>query len=245
MVLKNKRALITGASSGIGQAIAISLAREGCNIIFTYNKNSKGASQTEKSINKYNVKTTSVKVDLSKKSDIEKLFSQIEKKYEKIDILINNAGINKGGELLDPSFWRMLFEIDLFSIVSCINKSIKFMEKGSKILNITSCYGEEKGGYKGLIAYSAAKAALNSLTRTLAKHLAPNIYVNAVAPGYVDTPLWGNLTDEQKAIEGKDQLIERMIEPEEIANMAVAVLKNDAVNGEVIQVDGGILLKTV
>lgn len=245
MQLKNKTALITGASSGMGQAIAIALAKEGCNIFFTYNSNKKGADKTANEIQKYSVNVTSVHVDLSLESDIVALFSILKKNAGSFDILVNNAGINKGGHLLDPVFWRKLFEIDLFSIVSCVQKSLDMMNTKSKILNITSCYGDEKGGYKGLIAYSAAKAALNSFTRTLAKHLAPNIYVNAIAPGYVDTPLWGPMTDDQKIKEGKDQLIERMIQPEEIADIAIAILKSDAINGEVVMVDGGISLKTI
>jgi len=245
MILKDKVALITGASSGMGQAIAISLAKEGCKVVFTYNTNQKGAEKTTVEINKFGEKVTAVKVDLCIEKDIANLFKQIQKKYGKLDILVNNAGINNGGELLDPVFWRKLFEVDLFSIVSSINKALKLMSKGSKIINISSVYGDERCGFKGLIAYSVAKSALNSFTRTLAKNLAPKIYVNAIAPGYVDTPLWGNISEKQKKIEGKDRLIERMIQPEEIADMVIAVLNNDAVNGEVIFVDGGISLKTV
>ena len=95
------------------------------------------------------------------------------------------------------------------------------------------------------IAYSSAKAAVNSFTQTLAKSLAPKINVNAISPGYVDTPMWSHTTEDEKKVFGKDQLIGRFVRAEEVADMAVAIIKNEAMTGEVVVIDGGLSLKTI
>ena len=242
MNLQHKIVLVTGGSSGIGKAISVALAKEGCKVIFTYNSNEKGAGETLKEIGKDGLK---FKVDMHDEADIEKLFAFIKEKGKRLDILVNNAGINKPRGLFDTSDWKEIFQVDLFSVVSCTGKAVDLMKGSGKILNITSIYADGKACYKGIAPYGAAKAALNHYTQTLAKNLAPKILVNAIAPGYVRTPLWGNKTEEEFEESGREQLIERMIAPEEIAEMVVAVAKNDAMTGEVVVVDGGVSLKTI
>jgi len=112
-------------------------------------------------------------------------------------------------------------------------------------LNISSIYAEGKACWKGLPAYGASKAAVSHFTQSMAKNLAPKILINAIAPGYVKTSLWKDTSEVQFEESGKEQLIERMIMPEEIAQMAIAIIKNDAMTGEVVVVDGGLSLKTV
>jgi len=242
MELKDKVVVVTGGSSGVGQAISIALAKEGCKVIFTFNSNEKGADETLKMTGKNGQK---FKVDFRNEKDIQKLFDFVTEKFGKLHILVNNAGINRPRGLFDPDDWREIFEVDLFSIVFCTGKAVDLMKGKGRILNITSIYGEGKACFKGIAPYGAAKAALNHYTRLLAKNLAPEILVNAIAPGYVKTPLWKD-TGEQDFIEaGKEQLIERMIMPDEIAQVATVVIKSDAMTGEVIVVDGGISLKTV
>lgn len=242
MDLKNKVALVTGGSSGIGQAIAIALAQEECTVIFTYNTNEKGADETLKQLGDTAAK---FKVEMHNEEEVTELFSFINSSYGSLDVLVNNAGINRPRGLFDPQDWREIFEVDLFSIVLTTGLAVEMMRNGGKIVNITSIYGEAKACYKGIAPYGAAKAALNHYTQILAKNLAPNILVNAIAPGYVRTPLWGNKTEEEFQDAGKEQLIERMIKPGEIADIAVAIIKNDAMTGEIVVIDGGISLKTV
>ena len=242
MDLKNKIVLVTGGSSGIGQAIAVALAKEGCKVIFTYNESVKGAEETLKKIGKNGAK---FKVDMHSEEEIRKLFSFIKDKFGKLDILVNNAGINKPRGLFEADDWREIFQVDLFAVVTTTGLAVELMGSSGKILNITSVYGDGKACYKGIAPYGAAKAALNHYTQMLSKNLAPRILVNAIAPGYVRTPLWGQKSEREFADSGKEQLIERMIKPAEIAQMAVAVIKSDAMTGEIVYVDGGISLKTI
>src|SRR3989344_3871243 len=237
MKIKNKVALVTGGSSGIGQAIAINLAEKGSRVIITYNSNEKGANETLKKLGNSSAK---FKVDMHKEEDIKELFSFIKKEFGRLDILVNNAGINRPRGLFEVSDWKEIFQVDLFSTVSVTGKAVDLMKDGGRILNITSIYGDGKACYKGIAPYGAAKAALNHYTQTLAKNLAPKILVNAVAPGYVKTPLWGDKSEKEFEESGMEQLIERMIDTSEIAHMAVAVIESDAMTGEVVVVDGGI-----
>ncbi len=243
MDLKNKIAVVTGGSSGIGQAISIALAKEGCNVVFTYNSSEKGADET---MDKCEGKGFKLKVDLQKKEDVKTLFDYVKEKFKNLDILVNNAGIEVlSDDQLDLDVWKTTFETDLFWAVTCSQKAIEIMKNEGRIINISSGYGEENMGYVGSIAYSSAKSALNSFTKTLAKKLAPKINVNAISPGYVDTPMWKVTSDEEKKVLGKDQLIGRFIKSNEISDITIAVIKNDAITGEVVIIDGGLSLKTV
>lgn len=242
MNLKDKIAIVTGGSSGMGQAISIALANEGCKVIFTYNTNEKGADKTLRAIGKTGTK---FKIDFHNEKDMQRLFDFVSEKFGKLDILVNNAGINRPRGLFNPEDWKEIFQVDLFSIVFCTGKAVELMKGNGKILNITSIYGEGKACFKGIAPYGAAKAALNHYTQLLSKNLAPGILVNAIAPGYVKTPLWKDTTESDFVDAGKEQLIGRMILPDEIAQMAIAVIKSDAMTGEVVVVDGGISLKTV
>src|SRR3989344_2683306 len=182
MNLKSKVAVIAGGRSGMVQAITIALAQEGCNVIFTYNSHEVGADETLKQTGKNGTK---FRVDMSSEDEIQKLFDFVQDKFGRLDILINNAGINKTGDFFDTKYWREIFQVDLFSIVSCTGAAIKLMKDGGKILNISSIYADGKACWKGLPAYGAAKAGINNFTQSMAKNLAPKILINAIAPGYV------------------------------------------------------------
>ncbi len=242
MNLKNKIAVVTGGSSGIGRAISVALAQQGCKVVFTYNFSEEGAKETLRLLGKNGNK---YKVDLCNEKEIEGLFDFVKKEFGELNILVNNAGANRPRDFFDTEVWREIFQVNLFATVYCADKAVKLMKNGGKILNISSVYADGKACWKGLPAYGAAKAAVSHFTQTLAKNLAPKILVNAIAPGYVRTPLWKDTSEEGFKESGKEQLIERMIEPLEIAQMAVAVIQNDAMTGEVVIIDGGISLKTI
>lgn len=245
MDLKDRVALVTGGSSGIGKAIAIAFAKEGCDVVFTYNLKKKESDNITKEIRQLGVRVLAVKVDMHLEDDISKLFGHIKEKFKNLDILVNNVGINGSGDLFDTKVWKEVFQVNLFSTVFCTGEAIKLMRNGGKILNISSIYAEGKACWKGLPAYGASKAAVSHFTQVLAKNLAPKILVNAIAPGYVKTRPWKETVKDELENSGIEQLIERMIMPQEIAEMAVAIVKNDAMTGEVVVVDGGLSLKTI
>ncbi len=242
MNLKNKIAIVTGGSSGIGQAICIALAKEGCKVVFTYNSNEKGANETLKELGEKGIKFN---VDSRKEEDIKKLFEFVAKELKHLDILVNNAGKTLMGDNLDIKLWREVFDITLFPIIITTSEAIKLMNGMGKILNISSIFGDDHANNKKFAPFGAAKAAMNNFTSTMAKNLAPGILVNAIIPGYVLTPLWGNMSEEDIKSNSSEQLINRFIKPEEIAEMSLAIIKNDAMTGEVVVVDGGLSLKTI
>jgi 3-oxoacyl-[acyl-carrier protein] reductase len=233
--LKDKTILVTGSSSGIGQAIAIAAAKKGAKVIVHYRKNKTGAEETLKEVNKYSSGQI-VQADLTIDSEVEKMF----KDMLKLDILVNCAGDSVEGKINNIELWKSQLDNILLSMVKVTNYFLKFEQNGlRKILNISSMYGSGEIGMEEYAQYSAAKAAVNSYTCTLAKKFATNILVNAVAPGYTWTKAWGNMdVTEKKKYEDLTR-IGRFVRVEEIAKMVIAILENDAITGEIIRVDGG------
>lgn len=243
MIIKDKTILITGASSGIGQAIAISCAKKGAIVLINYRKNIKGANQTLKEVKKYSNGYT-YQADLMVDVLISKMFTDIAKQIGKIDILVNNAGQHKSGSFFDNEIWKDQFENIFFSALHVSQYFLKQNKESAlrKIINITSYYGNIGSGNTGSIAYSCAKAAMTNMTVTLAKSNG-KVLVNAIAPGYVWTPGWGVMSNAEKKQCESLTMINRFINADEIAQMAVGILENDAVTGQVINVEGGLSLR--
>jgi len=245
MKLSEKTALITGASKGIGKAVAISLAREGATVIINYCKDANGANDTLKECNKYSKGNITIQTDITKENNITEMFKNIKKTFSKIDILINNAGIYDNNDSpISIEAFDNIYKNNLLGHIMITKHALELMEKG-KIVNISSAHGKLGHGNPQAIAYSAFKAALESYTKNLAKSLAPKILVNAVAPGRVITPMWDNPNEKQEMELGQAHLILRMIKPEEIADAVLFLLKNDAMCGEVLTIEGGMTIKTL
>lgn len=243
MNLKDKKILITGASSGIGQAIAVDCAQKGASILINYRKNIKGAEQTLKEVEKHSSGFI-FQADLTDEKQIGKMFAEISSKVGKIDILVNNAGNAQPGDFFDNERWRDQFENIFFSALHVSQNFLKQNEKAPlrKILNITSYYGNIGGGNSELFAYSVAKAALSSMTLVLAK-TDGKVLVNAIAPGYTWTPPWEGIPESEKKICESRTMINRYVTVDEIAHAASGVLENDAITGQIITVDGGLSLQ--
>lgn len=243
-MLHNKTVLVTGASSGIGQAIAIACAKEEAIVLISYRNNLVGAKKTLEQVNKYN-KGEIFRADLSKNDNVEKLFGEInDKGYKVLDALVNNAGEYADGGFDDLNVWEEQFKNIFMSQVYVSNAFIKNNNSKNlrKIVNISSVYGILEMGNPDAPHYSAAKAAVNSFTLNLAKKFAPNILVNAIAPGYTSTPAWDGTSQEEIKACGDLTKIKRLVKPEEIATVVVELLNNDAITGEIIRVDGGLHL---
>ena len=245
MELKDKVALVTGASKGIGAAAAVALAKEGCRVIVNFRIDEKSAQEVANECNKYSKGNTAVKADISEEGNVREMMEEVKRSFLHVDVLVNNAAIfDDADSPTNVEVFENLFRKNFLSQVMVTKYTLPLMKEG-KIVNVSSIHGKLGHGNPGAIAYSAFKAALESYTKNLAKELAPRILVNAIAPGRVLTPAWGNPDPEKQNELGQAHLIKRMIRPEEIAGGIVFLVKNDAVCGEVLTIDGGMSLVTL
>lgn len=243
MDTKDKIALITGASKGIGKATAMELAKKGASIIINYNSDENSAKKVLEECNQYSKNNTIIKADITKENEVEEMFKIIKEKYKKVDILINNAGIfDESDSPTNLKVFEKIFSMNFLAQIRITKFSLELMKEG-KIVNISSIYGRLGQGEGYAAAYGSMKAALDHYTKTLARDLAPKILVNAIAPGKTITPMWGKMSGKEKQEIGKTQLINRFIYPEEIAKGILFLIKNDAICGEILTTDGGMSLK--
>ena len=242
----NKCAIITGASRGIGRAIATQLASEGYSLIINYNNSEQLADGLLRElVKKYSIKAFCFKADVSNEKEIDKMVKFALEKFGKIDVLINNAGIchDLPFEERTVSCFQKTFETNLFSVfyISKLVGRIMKENKYGKIVNISS-NNSINGFYPTTIDYDASKSALNSLTKNLAIEFSPFINVNAVAPGWIDTDMNKDvLTNDIIPLECERILKHRIGLPKDVANLVSFLVsdKADYIDGEVIVIDGG------
>ncbi len=254
MKLKGKKAVITGASSGLGQAIAIAFAKEGADIVFCYQSNEAGALCTKEHIEDVNKKCLAVKVELQDINQLQSFMLQAEIFLGGIDILVNNAGtLTRHSSFLDISS-------ENFDLIQAVNVRAPFMlsqwaaqqmikqRRGGSIINISSASAEVTSA--GLAHYECSKAALNRLTKSMASELASyNIRVNAIAPGLFAT----NINSDQHSTNSEVWQkrcaripMGRAGQPDHISALAVLLASDDAalMTGDIITVDGGISINS-
>ena len=245
--LQGKTALVTGASKGIGKASALKLASMGANIAVNYFSSENEALDTVKEVKSLGVDAFAVQANVGKLDEVDSMISAIVKKFEKIDILINNAGIIQDGLLLRMSdeAWSKVIDTNLNGTFYCSRAAIKLMFKSrwGRIINIGSVVGLR--GNVGQTNYSASKAAINGFTFALAKDVATrNITVNTITPGYINTDTVEVLSDKQKdAIMGWIPM-QKFGEVEDISNMVGYLSSNNAkyITGQTISIDGGMAI---
>lgn len=245
MKLKNKTILITGASRGIGYQTAYEVAKEGANVIINYNNSIKQAKELEQLLKKeFGTKTLLVKADIKNEQEIIEMVNESIKHFQKIDVLINNAGICKDTTFEDKTkenFMEIL-ETNLVGtfLVSKHVSQHMLKEKSGKIINITST-NATYSYYPESLDYDASKAGIISLTHNLALHLSPYITVNAVSPGWTKTDMNKDLSKEQIKKEEEKILLKRFAQPQEIAKVITFLSSDDAnyINNQIIDVDGG------
>lgn len=246
MNLQDKVVLITGSSSGIGKATALRFAKEGAKVVVNYKTNKDGGEKAIKEIEAMGATALLVQADVSNPTEVKRLFEEVVKKFGTVDILINNAAIPSDQV---PYFEAshddiiQLVNTDLVGPMICAQEAIKLMKKQEygKIFNTSSIRGWEHGGRS--VVYAASKAGLNSFTRTLAKHVAPEIQVNAVAPGFVKTRNYDAMSEEQIKTFIDQTILKRWVTEDEIADAFLFLAKNDAMTGQVLYVDAGFTLK--
>ncbi len=248
MSLKGKTAIVTGGSRGIGRAIVLMLAGQGCNVAFNYHKSAEAAKKLVAEVKKLGVQCQATQVDIKDFDAVKKWIDETKEKFGRLDILINNAGIviDKALMLMSKSDWQDVVDTNLTGVFnasrSCIVTFLK--QKSGDIVNISSVSGII--GLPRQTNYSATKGGINAFTKSLAKEVALyGIRVNAVAPGFIDTEILNDLPQEQK-----DKILEavplrRLGTTEDVSHCVKFLLSEQAkyITGQIIQVDGGLAIR--
>lgn len=246
-MLKDQVALITGASRGIGKAIALELAKQGAHIVLNYAGNEEAALATKAEIEQLGVKVLVVKGNVSDSTEVEELFKQTIDTFGKVDILINNAGITRDGLMMrmKEQDWDDVINTNLKGVFLCSKAAAKWMfkQRSGKIVNISSVVGLT--GNPGQVNYVAAKAGVIGMTKTMAKEFASrHITVNAVAPGFIETDMTHVLKEEVKNELLKSIPLGALGQSEDIAKTVKFLVSDDAkyITGQTISVDGGMYM---
>ena len=245
MRLENKVAIITGAGSGIGKETAILFAKEGAKVIVA-DMNEKAGQETVAEINK-NGEAFFIKLDVSKREQSIQMVKTTLEKYGRIDVLINNAGIVQDAFLskMTEEQWDKVINVNLKGVFNCTQAVVEVMMNQGKgvIINTSSIVG--LNGNVGQVNYAATKAGLIGMTKTLAKELGKKgIRVNAVAPGFIATPMTSNVPEKILEMMKEKTPLRRLGEPKDVANAYLFLASDEAnfVNGAVLCVDGGLVI---
>ncbi|HEY9886041.1 MAG TPA: SDR family oxidoreductase [Vampirovibrionales bacterium] len=255
--LKNQTAIVTGASSGIGQAIAIAIGKAGANVIVNYYSSPEGADEVVAEVEKCGGKAITFKADVSKQEQVVAMFEEAKKHFGKVDILVNNAGVQKDAAFVDMSVdqWDKVIDINLKGQFLCSQEAVKmFMKQGvqkdlssaaGKIICISSVH--DVIPWAGHVNYAASKGGVSLLMQSIAQEVAPyRIRVNAISPGAIRTPINQDAWGTKEAYADLMKLIpyKRIGEPEEIGRAAVwlASDESDYITGTTLYVDGGMTL---
>ena len=234
----SKIAIITGASRGIGRAIAKSLAEKNYVVIANYNKSEKQALELQNEFNNIDI----FKADVSKRDEVKKLVEYTLNKYKKIDVLVNNAGIDNEKLFQDitDEDWQNVISTNLYSVFCVTQEVVNSMihNKSGCIINISSIYAIQGGPCA--VAYTASKAGIDGITKSLSKELGPSgIRVNSIAPGFIDTDM-NKYYSEKDIDEIKRQTpLQKIGKPEDIAKCVNWLVEDEFTTGQIISINGG------
>lgn len=241
--MNHKTILVTGASRGIGKAIALTYARNGWDVVITCLRREEELKKTQREIEALGVSCLAWMGDASDFESCSRLFDAIRERFGSLDVLVNNAGISYIGLFQDmtPDEWNHILNTNLTSVFNCCLLAVPMMvsRKSGRILNISSVWGV--CGASCEVAYSATKGGINAMTRALAKELAPSsIQVNAIACGAIDTEMNQFLDEEERNALLEEIPAGRMGRAEEVGKLAYQLGSEDSyLTGQIIQLDGG------
>jgi 3-oxoacyl-[acyl-carrier protein] reductase len=246
-MLRGKTAVVTGASRGIGRAIAIKLAKLGANVVINYRNSVNAVQEVVKEIEDLGVKALAVQCDISNYSDVENMMKKCIEEFGSLDILVNNAGITKDGLLMrmKEEDFDSVIDTNLKGAFNCTKhvSAIMLKQRSGRIINISSVSGLT--GNAGQVNYSSAKAGILGMTKAVAKELASrNVTCNAVAPGYIQTDMTDVLSEKVKDTIMSIIPLKRLGNPEDVANAVAFLASEEAsyITGQVINVDGGMVM---
>jgi 3-oxoacyl-[acyl-carrier protein] reductase len=242
-----RTALITGAATGIGRAIVERFARDGVSVIVSYRSSREAAEDVVARIRASQGTATAIAADISSKSEVDAMFTQVERDFGRLDVLVNNAGWStrvphRNLDALSDEIWNKTFDTNLRSVFYCVRAAVPSLRKqpGAAIVNIASVAGST--GVGSSMAYAAAKAGVLTLTKSLARALAPEIRVNAVSPGLIRTNFAGR-PESDSAFSAEESItpLKRLATVEECAETVhYLAFQATSVTGQNIQVDGGL-----
>lgn len=246
-MLEGKVALVTGASRGIGRAIALELAKAGADVAVNYAGSEQAAEEVVQAIEALGRRAVKLQADVGNAEQAENLVSSVIEAFGRIDILVNNAGITRDNLIMrmKEEEFDQVIHTNLKGVFNCVKAVTRPMmkQRSGRIINISSVVGAV--GNPGQANYVAAKAGVIGLTKAAAKELASRgITVNAVAPGFIDTDMTGKLSEEQRAALLPQIPLARMGQPEEIARTVRFLASDDAsyMTGQTLHVDGGMYM---
>lgn len=246
-MLKGKCAIVTGSSRGIGKAIAKKLASQGVNIVLNYRSSDEEALEVENELKEYGVEVLKVKADISKLNEVEHLIKAAKEKFNKIDIMVNNAGVTIDNLLIrmkEEDFDNVI-NVNLKGVFNCLKviTPVMLRQRCGAIINISSVVGLT--GNAGQVNYAASKAGVIGMTKSLAKELGSRgITVNAVAPGFIETDMTHDLNEEYRKKIQQEIPLKRFGTADDVADVVSFLAGDDAkyITGQVIHVDGGMVM---
>lgn len=245
--LNNKVAIVTGSAQGIGKAIALKLASAGANIVVT-DTNAEGIEQTANEIKSLGCKTIAVRCNVADGKEVNELLKKTQEAFPTIDILVNNAGITRDNLLIrmDEKDWDLVLSVNLkgsFLVTKAVSP-VMMRQRYGRIVNVASVVGLM--GNAGQVNYAASKGGLIAFTKSVAKELAArNITCNAVAPGFIETPMTGKLPEKVKESYIKAIPLNRFGSADDVANAILFLASEDSgyITGQVIGIDGGMFMR--
>lgn len=247
MLLEGKTALVTGASRGIGRAIALRLAAEGADVAVNFAGSSAKAEEVKEAIIKMGRKAVAIQADVKDVSSVASMVEEVKKTFGRIDILVNNAGVTHDGLLMrmKDEDWETVIDTNLRGVFQCTKAVSKIMMKQryGRIVNMASVVGLV--GNAGQANYAASKAGVIGFSKSVARELASRgITVNMVAPGCIDTDMTAVLSDKVREAMLADIPLARVGKPEDVANAVAFLVSDEAayITGQVINVDGGMVM---